>query len=66
MNAKIAYWKTIERDALKALDAARKPSEVKLTASEPMRAREMLKWLARRSAPEMADQGEDRTHGAEA
>jgi hypothetical protein len=45
MNAKIAYWKTIERDALKALDAARKPSEVKLAAGRLMLARERLKWL---------------------
>jgi hypothetical protein len=66
MNAKIAYWKTIERDALKALDSARKPSEVKLAASELMRAREMLKWLEGRSAPVLQGQGEGRTRGVEA
>jgi hypothetical protein len=45
MNTNIAYWRSIEREGLAELDAARKLSEVKLVAGRLMRARAELKVL---------------------
>jgi hypothetical protein len=45
VNTNLAYWRSVEREALEELDAARKLCEVRLVATRLVRAREMVKRL---------------------
>ena len=50
MTANVRYWRSVERDALKALDAATDRTSLNMAAQQLMRARRQLAALAAEQA----------------